>query len=102
MNSQELATIVRDDLEKHGKALRWGGRPIDECLLTPRKEVFTDSFNDNEPIELWAVFKESPGDQGYTVIYSEEEKEFGLAVPRDRAGVLIGIYGGFVETLQSM
>lgn len=103
MTPHQLTRLIQDDLASNAASLSWHGRPLHECLCEPRKQRFADSFNNNEAIDLWLVFEENASpDQGYKVIYSERDGEFGLATAGVNDPVLIGIYGGFVETLNSM
>ncbi len=103
MNPDDLSKLIAEDLQKNAASLSWYGRPIAECLCVPRKMEFVDNFNKDELVQLWLVFEEDPNiREGYKVIFSEVDKEFGLAVAGKKEPVLIGIYGGFVETLNSM
>ncbi|MDA1195099.1 MAG: hypothetical protein O2894_07930 [Planctomycetota bacterium] len=81
------------------------GVELKRCLVVPpERRTFLDSFNSNQPIDLWLVLREDPDSKdGYEVVFCEEEGEFGLAVPDgNKPGTLIGIYGSFPETLASM
>ena len=103
MNAAELSSIIERDLSANEHSLAWGGRPIRECLVEPEQKQFSDSFNGNRPVQLWLVFEEDPvARRAYKVVYSEEDSLFGLAVAGQGRDVLIGFYGGFVETLQAM
>jgi hypothetical protein len=103
MNAAELSRIIELDLACNASTLSWHGRPVAECLCPPERQVFLDSFNNNEPLHLWLVFNESLNtEEGYKVVYAENEELFGLAVPGTDTPVFIGIYGSFVETLNSM
>ena len=69
----------------------------------PEERRFLDASNQNEPVTLWLVFAESAQPlAGYSVVYSEQERAFGLVTPGTVEPVLLGFYGGFVETLNSM
>lgn len=46
--------------------------------------------------QVWIVLRE-PND-GYSVVFDPEVGEFGLAT----GGTIVGIYGGFMETLNAM
>jgi len=103
MTSEEISQLIDSDIASNRETLSWFGRPLAECRLTPILLEFTDSFNNDDPIMLWLVFEEDPiSKQGYKIVYSEDANEFGLAVQGEKAGVLIGIYGSFVDTLNAM
>ena len=103
MTPLELTRIIEDDIKRAGSAFTWQGRSLSECLREPSKQRFLNSHNNDEPEELWFVFEEGPQpSEGYKVVYDEELEMFGLAVNGITEPVLIGLYGGFVETLNSM
>jgi hypothetical protein len=47
---------------------------------------------------LWTVLVERNGGDGYHVVFDAETEKFGLA----HAGACVGLYGGFLETLEAM
>lgn len=103
MTSNELSTLIAGDLAANRSELIWHGRAIDQCLLEPAKVTCLNSHADNQPEQYWLVFEEGPNaGAGYKVVYEEESGEFGLAVTGETEPVVVGIYGGFVETLNSM
>lgn len=103
MTSQEIIRLIEEDLKNAGSRFVWSGRPLVECLLDPKKQRFLNSHQNNAPEELWLVFEEGPkSGEGYKVVYDEDLKMFGLAVNGISEPVLLGLYGGFVETLNSM
>ena len=103
MTPQELSCLIEDDLARAGTGFAWPGRPINQCLQKPEKRRFLNSRSDDAPEDFWLVFEEGPGPgEGYMVVYDEELQEFGLAVQGTADPVVIGFYGGFVETLNSM
>jgi len=64
---------------------------------------FLNGHADDAPEDLWLVFEEGPTPgEGYMVVYDDGLNEFGLAVQGTTDPVVIGFYGGFVETLKSM
>ncbi len=103
MTPAELVRLIEADLARAGTAFTWGGRPLSQCLQKPAKRRFLNSRDDDAPEELWLVFEEGPEPgEGYMVVYDEQSDEFGLAVQGSADPVVIGFYGGFVETLNSM
>ena len=103
MTPQELTSLIEADLDRAGSGLAWHGRPLRDCLLKPAKRRFLNSRTDDAPEDLWLVFEEGPNPgEGYMVVFYDGLNEFGLAVQGVTDPVVIGIYGGFVETLNSM
>ncbi len=103
MTPQELTDIIDAELESASDPPGWRGRPLRECLLKPEKHCFLNSHNGNEPENLWLVFEEGPkSGEGYKIVYDEELNLFGLAVDGTHDSVLMGLYGSFLETLNSM
>jgi hypothetical protein len=103
VTSSELSQLIAIDLAAHQGQMIWGGRPLDRCLVKPTKIVCLNSHAENQPENYWLVFEEAPSPgEGYKVVYDEELREFGLAVAGVVEPVVIGIYGGFVDTLNSM
>ncbi len=103
MTPEDITLIIENDLVRAGSNLVWGGRPLRECLQVPTKRRFLNSHNNDVVEECWLVLEEGPEPgEGYKVVYHEQENMFGLAVNGIVEPVLIGLYGGFVETLNSM
>jgi hypothetical protein len=100
---QDLIRIIEEDLAHAADSLVWHGRPLKSCLQVPRRIRVLNSHNNDEAEELWFVFEEGPNPgEGYKVVYDEDVNMFGLAVNGIKEPVLIGLYGGFMETLNSM
>jgi hypothetical protein len=103
MTPQALLQLIGDEIKNSNEPIFWPGRPIPECLLEPKRQRFLNSHNNDEPEELWLVFEEGPNPgEGYKMVYDEELNLFGLAVEGEKEPVLIGFYGNFLETLNSM
>ena len=103
MTPQELTSLIEADLERAGSGFVWHGRPLRDCLLKLAKRCFLNGRTNDAPEDLWLVFEEGPNPgEGYMVVYDDGLNEFGLVVHGDTDLVVIGIYGGFVETLNSM
>ena len=101
MTPDEVARIIEDDLKRN--CLNWNGRPFRDCLRTPEKVRVGNPLGEGGTEEVWLVFEESATpEKGYRVVFDEEAGLFGLAVPGTPNLVVIGLYGGFVKTLQSM
>lgn len=82
-----------------------------EHILNNLKDPYLKSFIDpgSDLIEnAWVVFdeKNESDEEGYLVIFSEIDDEFGLATKSNllnsKHGTLIGIYGAFLDAVLSM
>jgi hypothetical protein len=108
MTPEEVKAIVNEHVQR-----RWDtndpisnphGVNLDECLLhQPERRIYLDSFNKDQPIELWLVLEEDPERHaGYEVVFDENRNEFGLAAAGWECPVFIGYYGSFLDTLAGM
>jgi len=91
------------NFEKIGIKNDWGinKNNITDYLIEPKLEEYIDSSS-NVRITLWTVLEEK-GKNGYIIVYSEENEEFGLAImDKNNEKIFLGIYGSFAETLYSM
>lgn len=70
----------------------WHFRPylLELPQLTQMKE------HDGGMCQVWVVLREK--NDGYSVVFDPEVGEFGLAT----GGTIVGIYGGFLETLNAI
>ncbi|WP_237067476.1 hypothetical protein [Microbulbifer guangxiensis] len=77
---------------------------IDQHLVTPRVQVYHDSNGADLQWEFWTVLEEIPDDQsGYTVFYDVDVNMFGLGFHGTGGRMFsLGLYGSFLETLNSM
>jgi hypothetical protein len=74
-------------------------------LIEPVKADFLTC--EMEAISLWIVLDECPKDDtsGYLIVYDEVTQLFGLATKTSyvsKLGYLVGLYGSFTDTLESM
>jgi hypothetical protein len=62
------------------------------------------NWNGIGTIELWLVLEEDPKDRkGYKIVFDETKRQFGLAMTqRNGPDFLLGFYGTFMDTLESM
>ena len=77
---------------------------IDRHLISPRLQVYHHSNGVNRQWEFWTVLEEFPDDQsGYTVFYDSDANMFGLGFHGPEGKMFsLGLYGSFLETLNSM
>lgn len=70
-------------------------------LIEPTEEEYIEN---DSPVLLWTVLKESPDTQeGYLIYFDPEVKKFGLGVyDKQKNKVAIGIYGSFINTVNAM
>jgi len=67
-------------------------------IIEPKYEEYIDENNNR--IMLWTVFE---GNFSNDIVYSEDDKQFGLAMTSIRnEKIFLGIYGNFIETLYSL
>ena len=94
-----VAATIGDQWDRsnlHGVDLR-------RCLVPP-KQVTAINAGDETETPVWLVLLEAPDTRlGYAVAYHEESKQFGLVqLTKEYAPCLIGLYGGFFNTLEAM
>jgi len=104
MTPQEVRSRVEEEIGENWALSNAHGIELSRCLVTPQKGRYRDSFHEGQTIELWLVLEEDPvARKGYKIVYDEDADKFGLAVADDRsAGVFLGLYGSFLETLSGM
>lgn len=79
---------------------------IGQLLVEPTVIELVDVLGQRN--KYWLVLDEQPGDMknGYQVVYDEREDLFGLATKtatqNKEVGLLVGLYGSFVDTLHNM
>jgi hypothetical protein len=105
-----LKRYIRQDLQTvdtlnspHGINLE----NIHQHLVDPITKKYFNDFQ-NKVEQYWVVLDEEPQDlkEGYLIIYSEQQNQFGLAVKtsntKPNMGTFIGWYGSFVSALNNM
>ena len=77
---------------------------ITNHLIDPEEHLYLDPMDDDRTYQFWKVLEEIPGEKdGYTIFFDPESEEFGLAIYNENNQmVMLGIYGTFIETLDSM
>lgn len=107
MTSAEIKQIIFDDLNETD-INSWHGIPkdnIDQLLVEPTVIELVNVLGQRN--KYWLVLDEQPGDlkNGYQVVYDEREDFFGLATKtaaQKEVGLLVGLYGSFVDALNNM
>jgi hypothetical protein len=104
MEAGEVSKIVESEINGNWSLSNAHGVDLKRCLVKPQKQVYEDSFNPNETIELWLVLEEIPEDKsGYKIVFDEKTGMFGLASEGfHELDVFIGFYGSFLNTLEGM
>ncbi len=106
MKSEEIAELIQSEIRTRKHEIDELGWEWQTDLVPPHKANFGYDPHDSEAaIELWVVFVEilENGCTGYTIVYDEEVKNFGLATPgRDGQSFFLGYYGSFLDTLKAM
>ena len=104
MKASEVSEIIEHEIAGNWSLSNAHGVDLKRCLVVPTKQIYEDSFNQGETIELWLVLEEVPEDQsGYKIVFGEESRMFGLATKGFRnEDVFLGYHGTFLETLHGM
>lgn len=104
MDAPEISKLIQQEIDGASFISNAHGVDLRRCLVTPQKVVYEDGSGSGT-IELWVVLEEVPEDQsGYKIVFDERTGSFGLAIKSSpgRPGVLVGLYGSFLETLEAM
>src|SRR3989442_612845 len=109
MTSQKLEQIIQGEIESN-QIENWHGitkENIQQHLIKPILIDIVTAWN-NQLNKYWLVLDERPDDKkiGYQIIFDEKESKFGLATKTgtktNGIGVMIGLYGSFINTLNGM
>ncbi len=108
MNPARLKQAIISELDERD-INSWHGITIDnigEFLVEPTVIELANVTGQRN--NYWLVWDEQPGDleKGYQVVYLEGEGLFGLATKTNiqgkEIGLLVGLYGSFVDALENM
>ena len=104
MTPEQVREIIINEIGGDWMRTNAHGVDLRACLVDPpRRRTYLDSFNQNVSVELWLVLEEDPNlHSGYEIVFSETERQFGLATSSDDGPVFIGWHGSFLETLEGM
>jgi hypothetical protein len=109
MTSTEIRQIIIEELLEggignlHGISLS----NIHQYLIEPVLINYVKA-SDGEIKKFWVVFDEQPDDkeQGYQIVFDPREQEFGIAtrtsVQSKKLGCVLGLYGAFLDAVNSM
>lgn len=111
MNNDQIDNIVKSQVGTAWNTRNLHGVDLRKSLVTPElisvidRKVRGGKIQDHV-IPVWRVLVEDPISQtGYRIVADQSGTIFGLAVkgfPSDELLVLIGWYGNFLTTFQSM
>lgn len=102
-DARQITEIIDRDLREHPDFFNSHGVDLAKCRVAPTRITCADSFNDNQPVELWLVLREVPdSDAGYLVVFDAGHGRFGLATAADPLPVLLGWDGSFTQALAGM
>lgn len=92
--------IKRDMAKMSDKLTSW----LSTHLIPPRKVILFKDFDFQATGEYWLVTDHTgTKDSGYRVVYSEPEGMFGLEMTtKEGQSVMMGLYGDFATTIESM
>ena len=108
MTPSEIKRAIFDELNERD-IYSWHGinkENIDQLLVEPTVIELVDVLGQRN--KYWLVLDEQPGDlkQGYQVLYDERQDLFGLATKTatqsKEVGLLLSLYGSFVDALNNM
>lgn len=102
-NAKEVTAIINAEIGENWNLSNAHGVDLHICILPPEKKAFTD-FTSGKVCELWLVLEEDPkGREGYKIVFDDTKGLFGLATTQiDGPDLFLGLYGSFLETLESM
>ncbi len=103
MTPQQVRELVEQQISGQWDRSNLHGVDLRTCLLDPQLTKCIDAGT-GQPVDLWVVLSEAPGNTScYGVAYDERSKVFGLVeFNPDLPPVLVGMYGGFLETMEAM
>jgi len=103
MTSVEIEEIIIAELKGNYKLSNVYGLNLNKCLITPLKQTYLSSVDENCSFELWTVLEETEDGQGYKITYDEDDSAFGLGMmSKENELIDIGTYGSFIDALKGM
>jgi hypothetical protein len=103
MTISEIDARIRIEIGDNWDISNAHGVDLKTCLITPKKQEYSDPINESTKIELWTVLEETPDGNGYKICYNEGSDSFGLGMKTNKDELLyLGNYGSFLETLTNM
>ena len=103
MTSEEVIHIVNEEIDDNFDISNLHGVDLKKCLITPVRQRYISSLDNNVTFELWTVLEESEDGNGYKIFFDENENSFGLGTKGFKDGLIyLGNYGTFLETLKGM
>lgn len=103
MKSQEIKSIIKNELLEYNDMTNVYGLNLNECLIEPIKEEYKSSTDDKITFQLWTVLEEAKDKTGYKITFDESDNTFGLGILTDKNELMdVGSYGTFIETLRGM
>lgn len=102
-NAKEVTAIINAEIGENWNQSNAHGVDLHTCILPPEKKTFTD-VTSGKVCELWLVLEEDPKERkGYKIVFDDAKGLFGLATAQiDGPDLFLGLYGSFLETLESM
>lgn len=103
MTEMEIHDMVTAAIGDQWDRSNLHGVDLRRCLVPP-EQVAAVNAGDETDTPVWLVLLEAPDTRlGYAIAYHEESKQFGLVqLTKEYAPCLIGLYGGFFNTLEAM
>jgi hypothetical protein len=106
MTSDEVRLIIEAEIDGDWSQSNTHSVDLRRCLVQPRKVPCRNTFpksDSGKSLDLWIVLEEIPGSRdGYLIVFDERRRLFGLAIWNGDMPVVLGFYGGFLNTLRGM
>jgi hypothetical protein len=103
MTSDEVRALIDGEVGGDWQRRHSHGIDLNRCLVTPVQREFNDIGSPPTVDRLWLVLEERPEDgSGYKIVYCDELKMFGLAVPGSPRPTAISFYRSFLEAFDAM
>ena len=103
MNAAEVEALIRFQVGDAWNRRDWPhGVSLDRCVMSPPvRGLFHAAWDPGERLELWLVLEEDSHGI-YCIAFDDAEQIFGIATRIDDGLLLLGFYGSFVDTLESL
>ena len=103
MTSQEVKTIVENEIKGFEDFSIFPGIDLEKCLINPKLQKYKSGFKESGCFNLWTVLEETEDGEGYKIIYDEDNNSFGVGMKSDENELIyMGTYSAFFEVLKEM
>ena len=103
MTADEVQAIVDGELAGDYSITNLHGVDLTTSLTRPPRLIELTDVVTGKMLPVWLVLEAHPEGPGYIVVYSPEDREFGLGQVADGyEPALLGLYGSFIDTFKAM